>query len=528
VAAFVDWLLGRSPQVTEAAQVTRAPATPTRQGYEYGVPREGLNEYNTGLGASTGSDRRSQMQELYEAYLACPWVWACVNAIARTITAGGLVTDWDGDDGEGDQDQPDKPPQVLALEQLLTFVNSREDIRQLLRSTIADLLVFGDSYIEVVWVGSVPVALYTQDSPSTTPDADEHGEITGYVQVTDLGQRAEFDPHEIIHISLDSPRSGIFGVSPTQAAILPITAWLNTAATLKETFRKGNPPSIWADFPAGTSNTDIARWRAQYAAQNLGPRNIGTPVTTKGGAHIEELQQGKVTDYLQVLDQKRDEIIAAFGVPPAEAGIIESGNLGGGTGESQRKSFLVNTCQPIAELVLEKINYAIVKAGFAIDGWHLKFGEIDMRDSAVIENIRDMRLRNGAWTLNKYRTEISEPPVDGGDDAVLVDRQNLVLWRDMGAASTSGIAAKLKGTALEPGDPAGENGPVTLEKPEPAPVPDVLAPFAGQGNPPDDEPPAEDDEDQEESVRDGWPRAYRARLREALRSLHDDDTDTAA
>ena len=45
----------------------------------------------------------------------------------------------------------------------------------------------------------------------------------------------------------------------------------------------------------------------------------------------------------------------------------------------------------------------------------------------IIEQIRDMRLRNGTWTRNKYATEIGEPACDGGDDPVLVDRQNLVL-----------------------------------------------------------------------------------------------------
>lgn len=531
MGAFRDWVLGRPRDVTEA--VVKAPATPERAGFEYGIPKGGLTEYNAGLGAATQTDRRSQLQELYEAFLSCPWVWAAVNAIARTITAGGLVTAWDADDGEGDQEQPDKPPAVLALEKLLGFVNPREDIRQLVRSTLSDLLVFGDAFIEVIWVGSIPVALYTLDSPSTTPLADEHGTVTGYVQITDYGQRAEFKPREVIHISLDTPRSGIFGVSPTQAAMLPIVAWLNTAATLKETFRKGNPVNVWVDFPAGTSTSEQSRWLSQYAVRNIGPRNIGQPIATKGGAHLQELAQGRVVDFLQVLDQKRDEILAAFGVPPAEAGVIESGNLGGGTGESQRKMFLINTCQPLAELLLEKLNYCITSQGFGVVGWHLKFGEVDMRDSQVIENIRDTRLRNGSWTLNKYRTEIGEPPTDGGDDPVLVDRQNLVLWRDMNSYSTSGIAQKLKGTALEPGEPGQPGEPVTLEKPEPAPVPTALAPFAGQPGDdtnPDDDQPGLDGGGETVTGRmlsEAWRIVYEQRLRDALRELPDDEADAA-
>lgn len=532
---FLDFFR-RTPIEEAAPPIALAPpSSPDRSGFEVGIPRGGLNEWNTGMGQSTQTDRRSQLQELYESFLCCPWSWASVNAISRTITAGGLVTDWDTDDGEGDEEQPEKPPNVLLLERMLKFTNPREDIRQLMRSTIADLLVFGDAYIEVVWVGNQPVSLYTLDSPTTTPIADEHGNITGYVQVTEFGQRATFEPRDVIHISLDSPRSGVFGVSPTQAALLPITAWLFTAATLKEIFRKGNPPSIHVDMPESIASPEMNRWLHQYSVRNIGPRNIGVPIVTKGGGAVKELQQYKIEEFLHVLDQKRDEILASYGVPPAEAGVIESGNLGGGTGESQRKTFLVNTCQPIAELVLEKLNFHLVQQGFGITDWHLKFGEVDMRDSMVIEQIRDMRLRNGSWVLNKYRTTIGEPPVDGGDDAVLVDRQNLVLWRDMSAKSTAGISKDLKGSALEPADPGAKGDPVTLEKPEPAPVPPALAPFAGQANiPPDPNapapPPGQDDQTPAETrryqgrpLRETWS-TYAARRKQALEELPRVDT----
>lgn len=510
-------------EVTEAA-LTPA-QVPEREGYATGIPPGGITEYTGQMGAATQTDRRTLMQQLYEAYLACPWSWASVNAVSRTITAGGLVTDWDADDGEGDQETPDKPAEVLALERLIRWCNPQQDIRQLTRNVIADLLVFGDAFIEVTWVGNVPVAMYNLDCPSVSPLADEHGVITGYVQTTEFGQRAEFDPREVIHIQLDSPRSGIFGVSPTQAALLPITAWLFAASTGKEIMRKGMPPTIHVDFPAGTSVTDMNRWMAQYAQRNLGPRNIGVPIGTKGGAPIKELQTEKVSAVESFLNQKRDEILACYGVPPAKAGVIESGNLGGGTGESQDRTFRVNTCQPIAELVLEKINFAIVQQGFGVTGWSLKFNDVDMRDSKTVEEIRDMRLRNGSYTLNKYRTEIGEPPVDGGDAAVLVDRENLVLWADMAGMSKAVVAAKLKGTELDPahGD---VNKPMELEKPEPKPVPAALQPFAGAagdagGGPPTGPPgppgpPGAQDEQDDKTTAESLHAAYRRRLTEAL------------
>jgi HK97 family phage portal protein len=501
--AFRNWFRRNGGDVEEATRALTPAQVPERAGYAYGIPMGGLTEYSASTGGATGTDRRSQLDQLYDAYLTCPWSWACVQAIARTITAGGLVMDWDTDSGEGSQEAPEKTEAVLAVERLFDFTNDRQNIRQLLRNVVVDLLVFGDAFIEIVWWSNTPVALYNLDNPTTAILADEHGKITGYKQVMDWGGTADLEPRDVLHISLDAPRSGVFGVSPTQAALLPITTWLFAAGLGKEMVRKGLPLSLHVDFPQGMQPAEQNRWLAQYAARNIGPKNTGTPIATKGGAHVTELAAGKVVDVLELKNQTRDEIASSYGVPPAKAGIIESGNLGGGTGEEQDRTYRVDVCGPIAELVLEAINFSVVQAGFGVDDWHAKFREIDYRASSVVEGIRDQRLRNGSWTLNKYRAEIGEPPVEGGDDAVLVDRQNLVLWSDMQAMSKAMVAGK-GATAVAAGEqpPGGEPmapGDVPPETPPGGPQPPGPAP--------------------KESVPVAVLARYRARLTEALRSM---------
>jgi HK97 family phage portal protein len=540
--------------LSESTPITEAKATPTpappkmvlRQGFEPGIPAQGLNERNANADTG-GDDRATLMTDMYDAFLACPWSWAAVNATSKTITGGGLSFAWANDDGEGDKEAPAKPRQVLECERLLKWCNAREDMIQLLRSAIADLLVFGDAYIEIVWAAGIPVALYSLDCPSTTPLADVHGNITGYVQKTPNGLTARFEPREVIHISLDAPRSGIFGVSPTFAALLPIKIWLFASATLQELFRKGLPPNLHVDHPAATSPTDQQKWIDQYMTRNVGPKNIGRPVMTKGGGTVTELQNSRIDEILHTRDQARDEIVSTYGVPPAEVGIIESGNLGGGTGEAQRKSFLINTCQPIAALVLEKLNYVLLSA-FGVEGWALRFNDVDMRDSETVEKIRDMRIRSGLWTLNKGRTDIGEPAVDGGDQAIIVDRSGIIAWRDMDAYVKANIAKVVQGTAFEPDEPGDEHTPFKLLKSEPQPVPAALAGFAGQDPagqvPPDGEgepidpaaadtgkapakgkktppPPGKATKEHERPrrpVRESWP-TYRRRVREAMNEL---------
>lgn len=475
------------------------PAAAARLGYEYGVGRSGLTEWNQGTdGSGNSQNRAAQLGELYDAYLACPWASACVDTIARTITAGGVQINWDGDTGEGEE-IPAMPAAVLELKRLLDYVNPREDIRQLLRGVLADMLVFGDAFLELVWFLGRPIAIYSLDVPSMRIICDEHGEVTRYVQITETGQRAEFEPEQIIHIPLDAPRGGMTGVSPTQKALLSITTWLFYKATQKEIGRKGVPPIVHVDQPESMSDNDMRRWEGQYRQRNLGPRNIGAPLSTRAGAHVQELQSAKLVDIAATLTQCRDEGLMVYGVPPAQVTIIESGNLGGGTGEAQFKSFQVNTCAPYAQALLEKVNFALLRA-FGITDWKIAFGEIDWRDSRVIEDIYDIRVRNGSWTLNKYRDAINEPPVEGGDEPVMVDRQNLVLWKDMARLSD---AAVFKTAA--PAVTAGVDVPGFKLQPKPEPPAPALPPPA-PGKQPDLVPPAPDET---------WDAVYRSILAEA-------------
>ena len=452
-------------QISATLEEGRRPKEPERSGYASGIPIGGATDNNQGGNslADTSHDRQSAMQELLQAYLACPWSSAAIDVIARTCTAGGVsVVPLSNPYGNGMTIAA--PPGVKKVQELLRYINPTDDIRQLMRGIITDLLIFGDSFTEVVWVMGEPVALYPLDPSTMSVLADEHGMITGYVQTTQTNLKASFKPKEVIHIKFDTPGDALYGTSPTQKAILPITAWLFTAGLLKETMKKGDPGRIWVDWPQALPETERNRFTQQFQVRNLGAKNIGNPFETKGGANVKELGVNNIMHWLDAKVQLRDEILSEYGVPPAKVGVIEAGNIGGGTGTSQDKHFRVNTCGPIQELVLEKFSFALLYQVYGITDWYLKFGIVDWRDDEVIEVIRDQRIRNGTWTLNKARADIGEPPVEGGDDPILVDRQNMVLWQDLGPLSKANLAAQLLASLLA--NPQGRQ-PVTQSARQP-------------------------------------------------------------
>ncbi|GAC1468799.1 MAG: hypothetical protein PVSMB2_37260 [Ktedonobacteraceae bacterium] len=88
-------------------------------------------------------------------------------------------------------------------------------------------------------------------------------------------------------------------------------------------------------------------------------------------------------------------------------GVIETDNIGGGTGESQEKAFQYNTTDPIKQLILEKLNYRIVQKAFGFDDYMVSTRYADFRSDDTVRKINEVRAEEG-----------KEPYVKGGDVAV--------------------------------------------------------------------------------------------------------------
>src|SRR3989338_4759283 len=110
----------------------------------------------------------------------------------------------------------------------------------------------------------------------------------------------------------------------------------------------------------------------------------------------------KDMEFLQLREFTRNEILAVYGVPPGKVSIIESGNIGAGSGEHQTQTFYEETILPFQMRVAEKITKHIVRQGFDIQDWSFQFNKraIDEKDQAEIFNIY---LQNGVFTPDEVR-----------------------------------------------------------------------------------------------------------------------------
>ena len=139
--------------------------------------------------------------------------------------------------------------------------------------------------------------------------------------------------------------------------------------------------------------------------------NPNGTLIVQGAEYITTQATNKEMQYIELETLVRDLTLSVYGVTPAEAGIIESGNLGGGTGQSQKETVKANLSGWL-KLFEGSHNKVFGRSGF---DEIFKFKEIDLEDKEKRANIEDKKLRNGSTFVNEVRAGYGLDPVSWGD-----------------------------------------------------------------------------------------------------------------
>lgn len=134
-------------------------------------------------------------------------------------------------------------------------------------------------------------------------------------------------------------------------------------------------------------------------------------IITQGANYQATNNSNRDMEFLELLQYARDRIITMFGVPPAKVGIIETGNIGTGTGESQDKNFgkVINgDCRVIEDA----FNKNLGRSGFQE---LFEFVREDHEDKQKRAEIEDKQLRNGTTFINEVRSGYGLDPVEWGN-----------------------------------------------------------------------------------------------------------------
>ena len=101
---------------------------------------------------------------------------------------------------------------------------------------------------------------------------------------------------------------------------------------------KGLSPDTFISFDKDITdinfNAEVERLAAQF--QEKSDNDI---MFIRGATFQKGSNNNNEMSYLELMKFTRDAIISRFGVPPQKAGIIETANLGSGSGDSQNKDW---------------------------------------------------------------------------------------------------------------------------------------------------------------------------------------------
>lgn len=138
------------------------------------------------------------------------------------------------------------------------------------------------------------------------------------------------------------------------------------------------------------------------------------------GASFQAPPINENTNWLDLMNQCRDTILSNYGIPPIYLGIVETANLGTGTGESQKEVFK-NLLDGKKKLIEDGFNKALGRNGFQeifeINDW-------DIEDKLRRVQIESQKVTNGIMTINEVRKGYNLEPVSWGDNPNSMKSEN--------------------------------------------------------------------------------------------------------
>lgn len=334
-----------------------------------------------------------------QMYEQTSWVRAVVGVICKAVTAKGYTL------------SPTRPAadskNAGILHEFFANCNPNDTLLEILDDIARDVFVFGNAFLETVYGSNgKPRELWNLDATTMRVKSDEHGAILGYVQAprysASKSGKVEFEPKEVIHFKLGTKGATLYGLSPLASLILPVTVD-KYAQIYNRSFFVNGAKIRGAFIMKNATPEQVERNREYMKERAKSPDMAHSDLVLEGDIEFKQISATqKDMEFLELREFTRNEILAVYGVPPGKVSIIETGNIGAGTGEHQTQTFYEETILPFQMRVAEKITKHIIRNGFGITDWSFQFNKraIDEKDQAEIFNIY---LQNGVFSPQEVR-----------------------------------------------------------------------------------------------------------------------------
>ncbi|MBW0270772.1 phage portal protein [Nocardia sp. MH4] len=156
-------------------------------------------------------------------------------------------------------------------------------------------------------------------------------------------------------------------------------------------------------------------WRSQYTGG--GPEVGGTPVLEDGMTFVPASQTAKDLQYLEVRKLSREEVAAAYFIPPPMVGILDHATFSNIT--QQHKMLYQDTLGPWLTQLKQEIELQLIP-DLSADRLYVEFNLREKLSGSFEERGKTIQTAvGGPWmTVNEARALDNRPPIDGGDELI--------------------------------------------------------------------------------------------------------------
>lgn len=246
-----------------------------------------------------------------------------------------------------------------------------------------------------------------------------------YVYQGDKGKRV-FKREELVHFHGYNPTDDVNGSSPIESLRRVLAEDYEASRMREQMLRNGARVSGYITRPrvdAGQSEwSKEARerfkrgWKNQYTGG--GPEAGGTPILEDGMEFVPASQTAQELQYVQVRKLTREEVAAAYHIPPPMVGILDHATFG--NIEEQHKMLYMDTLGPWLTDLKEEIELQLLTEFEDQSGVYIEFNLAAKLKGSFEDQAGALQTSVGApWmTRNEARARQNLPQVEGGDELI--------------------------------------------------------------------------------------------------------------
>lgn len=283
--------------------------------------------------------------EISNAYEEHSWTYACINVIMRKIASVPFVVASRAKDNEGDQvELPDHP-----AAKLLANPNPTMSGTELTQGTVLSLYLHGEGlWIEDFLGKQTPQEIFLHMDPeASSPIFLNESLPVGWRVPSGRGARVDFSNDEIVRYRFIDPDDPLRGFAPVDVANLSINQDFKAGKyNLALLTNQAVPSGIIEVEPGSWDEAQLKRVKKQWDREHKGADRQGRIGWLLGGMKFQSIGLAmRDLDFIQGRRFNREEILAVFGVPPAEVGVHEFSNFA--NAKEQGRKFWQNTLIPL-------------------------------------------------------------------------------------------------------------------------------------------------------------------------------------